>query len=70
MGSYNRHIKPRFINCVCGMSEFSDQRQKIVPAAQGLVVEVGIGFTVQAGDVVTLTTANDLARAWGYLVDA
>lgn len=43
MSFYNRHIMPRFINCVCGMSEISDQRQKVVPGAEGLVVEIGIG---------------------------
>jgi SAM-dependent methyltransferase len=43
MSFYNRHIMPRLINGVCGMSQFSDQRQKIVPMAEGLVVEIGIG---------------------------
>jgi len=43
MSFYNRHIMPRLINGVCGMSQFSEQRQKIVPMAEGLVVEIGIG---------------------------
>lgn len=43
MSFYNQHIMPRLINGVCGMSQFSDQRQKVVPLAEGLVVEVGIG---------------------------
>jgi ubiquinone/menaquinone biosynthesis C-methylase UbiE len=43
MSFYNRHIMPRLINGVCGMSQFSDQRQKVVPRAEGLVVEIGIG---------------------------
>jgi ubiquinone/menaquinone biosynthesis C-methylase UbiE len=43
MSFYNRHIMPRLINGVCGMSQYSDQRQKVVPRAEGLVVEIGIG---------------------------
>ncbi|MEO1159810.1 MAG: class I SAM-dependent methyltransferase [Pseudomonadota bacterium] len=43
MGSYNRHIMPRMIDCLYGMAQFSEQRQKVVPRAQGLVVEIGIG---------------------------
>lgn len=43
MSFYNRHVMPRLINAICGMSQFSDQRKKVVPAAEGTVVEVGIG---------------------------
>ena len=43
MGFYNHHVMPSLINCLCGMSEITDQRRKLVPQAEGLVVEVGIG---------------------------
>ena len=43
MGFYHRHIMPNLINCLCGISEITDQRRKLVPQAEGLVVEVGIG---------------------------
>ena len=43
MGFYNRHIMPNLINGLCGMSEITDQRRKLVPQAEGVVVEVGIG---------------------------
>ena len=43
MSFYNRHIMPSLINCLCGMSEITDQRRKLVPRAEGLVVEIGIG---------------------------
>ena len=43
MGFYNHHVMPSLINCLCGMSEVTDQRGKLVPQAEGLVVEVGIG---------------------------
>lgn len=43
MDFYNRHIMPSLINCLCGISEVTDQRRRLVPQAEGLVVEVGIG---------------------------
>ncbi len=43
MGFYNQYIMPSLINGLCGMSEITDQRRKVVPQAEGLVVEIGIG---------------------------
>ena len=43
MGFYNQYIMPSLINGLCGMSEITDQRRKVVPQAEGVVVEVGIG---------------------------
>ena len=43
MGFYDRHILPRVINLACGMTPIRHQRRKIVPEAQGRVLEVGIG---------------------------
>jgi len=43
MGFYDRHILPRFINCACGSSPIMKQREKVVPAAKGVVLEIGIG---------------------------
>ncbi len=43
MGFYNRFVLPRFIDTVCGIADTEKQRRKIVPAAEGIVVEVGIG---------------------------
>jgi len=43
MGFYNRHIMPRFVDFACGLSALTDQRKKIVPAAEGRVLEIGIG---------------------------
>ena len=43
MGFYNQYIMPSLINGLCGMSEITDQRRKVVPQAEGVVVEIGIG---------------------------
>lgn len=43
MGFYDRFILPRVVNCVCGMKPTSKQREKVVPFAEGNVLEIGIG---------------------------
>lgn len=43
MGLYDRFILPRLINCACGASLVTKQRLRIIPQAQGVVLEVGIG---------------------------
>lgn len=43
MGFYDKHILPHFLNCACGSKPIKYQREKVVPMAEGLVLEVGIG---------------------------
>lgn len=43
MGFYDTHILPRFINCACAAKPIMKQREKVVPLAQGTVLEIGIG---------------------------
>lgn len=43
MGFYARHIGPRLIRCLCCMSNVMEERGKIVPQADGTVLEIGIG---------------------------
>jgi ubiquinone/menaquinone biosynthesis C-methylase UbiE len=43
MGFYDKHILPRFINCACGTKPIMKQREKVVPLASGIVLEIGIG---------------------------
>ena len=43
MGFYDRHILPRIINWSCGTGPVQEQRQKVVPLAEGAVLEIGIG---------------------------
>ena len=43
MGFYDKYILPTFLNCACGAKPILYQRGKVVPLAEGLVLEVGIG---------------------------
>ncbi len=43
MGFYDKHILPHFINCACGTKPIRRQREKVVPRASGVVLEIGIG---------------------------
>ena len=43
MGFYNKYILPKFLNCACGSKPINFQREKIVPLAEGIVLDIGIG---------------------------
>lgn len=43
MSLYERHVLPRLVNCVCGTGSMRRQREKVVPQAHGMVLEVGFG---------------------------
>jgi ubiquinone/menaquinone biosynthesis C-methylase UbiE len=43
MGWYHDHVLPHVVNVACGMKEVARQREKIVPLAEGRVLEVGMG---------------------------
>ena len=43
MGFYSRYILPRATHLACSGKPTTRQRMKIVPLAEGLVLEVGIG---------------------------
>ena len=43
MNFYERHILPHVINCACGTKPVRRQREKVVPRARGVVLEIGIG---------------------------
>lgn len=43
MGFYDRYIVPPFIGLACGVRPIRRQRQKIVPLAEGTVLELGFG---------------------------
>lgn len=40
---YERHVLPRLIHAACGTRPIDRQRQKVVPAASGRVLEIGFG---------------------------
>lgn len=43
MGVYSKYVLPRMINYACGMKPTRKQREKVLPLAEGLVLEIGIG---------------------------
>jgi len=43
MGLYERYILPPLINAACGAKPIAKQRDKIVPQAEGVVLEIGFG---------------------------
>jgi len=43
MGFYDRHILPHVLDFACGVAPVAGQREKVVPAAEGRVVEIGLG---------------------------
>ena len=43
MSLYERHVLPHLIHLVCGSKPILLQRGKVVPAATGRVLEVGMG---------------------------
>jgi len=43
MGLYQRYLLPRLVQCACSSPVVDRQRRKVVPQAQGEVLEVGFG---------------------------
>jgi ubiquinone/menaquinone biosynthesis C-methylase UbiE len=43
MNVYEKYCLPHFINCLCSLRAIARQRQKVVPLADGRVLEVGMG---------------------------
>lgn len=40
---FDRNILPYVLDFACGLGQIRDQRQKVIPLAQGRVLEIGIG---------------------------
>ena len=43
MKLYEDYVLPTMLDCLCGVDDIAEQRQKVVPRAKGLVLEVGMG---------------------------
>lgn len=43
MGIYSRYIGPKFVSCLCAMDEISAERERVIPLARGVVLEIGMG---------------------------
>jgi SAM-dependent methyltransferase len=43
MGLYSRYIMPTVVSCGCRAPPVAEQRRKVVPRAEGVVLELGMG---------------------------
>lgn len=43
MSIYEEYCLPHFIHCACSLHSIQSQREKVVPVAEGRVLEVGMG---------------------------
>ena len=61
MGIYQSYLLPRIVNFACGLSPMMKQREKIVPLAEGRVLEIGIG----SGLNLPFYTPGRIKHLWG-----
>ncbi len=61
MGFYDRYILPRAINLACSSKPNMKQREKVVPLAEGEVLEIGMGTGLNLG----FYDRNKVHKVWG-----
>jgi len=61
MGFYDRYVLPHFINLACGTKPILKQREKVVPQAQGRILEVGMG----SGINIPFYNPDKVEKVWG-----
>jgi len=69
MSYYERKILPKLINFACGLGPMSKQRAKVVPLANGNVLEIGIGSGLnlpfyEKGQVKNLIGIDPSKETW------
>ncbi len=61
MALYDNYILPRLIHFTCGLKPAMKQREKVVPIAEGRVLEIGIG----SGLNLPIYDASRVSHVWG-----
>ena len=61
MGIYQKYLLPRLVHFTCGSKPPMQQREKIVPLAEGRVLEIGIG----SGLNLPFYTPGKVKHLWG-----
>jgi ubiquinone/menaquinone biosynthesis C-methylase UbiE len=61
MSLYEKYVLPKFLNCACGSKPVARQREKVVPLAEGRVLEIGIG----SGLNLPFYDKNKVDEIWG-----
>ena len=61
MGIYQKYLLPRIVHFTCGLKPPMKQREKIVPLAEGRVLEIGIG----SGLNLPFYTPGKVKHLWG-----
>ena len=61
MGFYDRYVLPRVINLACSSKPNMKQREKVVPLAEGEVLEVGMG----SGLNLRFYDTSKVRKVWG-----
>ena len=66
MGFYAKHVLPRLIHLACGTKPIRRQREKVVPLAEGEVLEIGMG----SGLNLPYYDPGKVTRVWGLEPDS
>lgn len=61
MGMYEKYCLPHFLHFACGLKVIQQQRQKVVPLAQGRVLEIGMG----SGLNIPFYKPENIEMLWG-----
>lgn len=61
MGLYERYVLPHLINLVCSSKPNMKQREKVVPLAEGDVLEIGMGSGLNLG----FYDRSKVRKVWG-----
>jgi ubiquinone/menaquinone biosynthesis C-methylase UbiE len=61
MNIYDKYLMPRVVNLACGLKPTMKQREKVVPLAEGRVLEIGVG----SGLNLPFYDAGKVQHVWG-----